>query len=104
MDVARRENQWEISETCLQSGLHFDVCDFERGMEISQASIFLICKLPWKLLKDFDVCDFERGKEISQGIHFPDLQSAMKTSQGYWGIKWDNFLGKQYFYHMSEST
>ena len=43
---------FEISEICLQSRLHLDVCDFERGME------------------------------ISQGIRFPDLQSAMKTSQG----------------------
>lgn len=51
MNMARTD--FEISEICLQSRLHFDVCDFERGME------------------------------ISQGIHFPDLQSAMKTSQDY---------------------
>lgn len=51
VDMARTD--FEVSEICLQSRLHFDVCDFERGME------------------------------ISQGIHFPDLQRAMKTSQGY---------------------
>ena len=51
VDMARTD--FEISEICLQSRLHLDVCDFERGME------------------------------ISQGIRFPDLQSAMKTSQGY---------------------